>query len=270
MFGKIFLGFTRFPGFRRVIWKPIYELLARVMPNDDWRFMNYGYEPMPGEASLPLEDVDEPDRYPLQLYHYLAVLTPLEGRDMLEVGSGRGGGSYYIARYLGPKSVTGLDLAFAAVAFAGRNWRHPNLRYVQGDAERLPFGDGSFDVVINVESSHAYGSFPTFLSEVRRVLRPGGVFLITDMRTPNAMRDMMMDLKQSGMIVDLEDDITVQVVAALEQEDDTKRKRISRLVPWWMSSAFAEFAGVRGSAIHRHLKDKERVYYRWKLTKPLA
>lgn len=232
--------------------------------------MNYGYQALPEEGPLTLQAEDEPDRFPLQLYHYLAALTPMEGRDVLEVGSGRGGGSYYMARCLGPKSVTGLDLAQSAVDFANRNWRHPNLKYVQGNAEHLPFSQGTFDAVINVESSHAYGSFTAFLAEVKRVLRPGGCLLITDMRAPQAMRTMMSDLRASGLIVAQETDITAQVVAALESEDGAKRKRMMRVVPWWLSSAFSEFAGLKGTAIHRQLSDRERVYYRWKLVKPEA
>ena len=56
------------------------------------------------------------------------------------------------------------------------------LSYVQADAENLPFDDASFDVVINVESSHCYPHIDRFLSEVRRVLAPGGCFGIVDFR----------------------------------------------------------------------------------------
>jgi ubiquinone/menaquinone biosynthesis C-methylase UbiE len=48
------------------------------------------------------------------------------------------------------------------------------LDFVHGDAESLPFSDGSFDAVINVEASHAYPRLTRFLEEVVRVLRPGG------------------------------------------------------------------------------------------------
>ena len=50
-----------------------------------------------------------------------------------------------------------------------------------GDAEHLPFDDESFDVVTNLESSHTYPDLRAFLGEVRRVLRPGGWFLHTDL-----------------------------------------------------------------------------------------
>ena len=58
----------------------------------------------------------------------------------------------------------------------------PGLAFEVGDAERMPFPDASFDAVVNVESSHCYPSMPAFLSEVRRVLRPGGHFLYADLR----------------------------------------------------------------------------------------
>ena len=53
---------------------------------------------------------------------------------------------------------------------------------MQADAEKLPFDDESFDAIINVESSHCYPHIDSFLSEVRRVLAPGGCFGIVDFR----------------------------------------------------------------------------------------
>jgi ubiquinone/menaquinone biosynthesis C-methylase UbiE len=55
------------------------------------------------------------------------------------------------------------------------------VRFEVGDAEQLPFHDESFDVVTNLESSHTYPDLRKFLSEVTRVLRPGGWFLHTDL-----------------------------------------------------------------------------------------
>lgn len=59
----------------------------------------------------------------------------------------------------------------------------PNFALVRGHAMQLPFGDGSFDLVVNVEASHAYSSDAAFLLEVRRVLHPQGRFLYADYRT---------------------------------------------------------------------------------------
>ena len=102
MLSWLFLELTEYSWFRRIVWKPIYETLAGKVTDEGWHFMNYGYMPNELEEDLELPESEEVHRCPLQLYHYLATKAPLEGKKMLEVGSGRGGGSRYIAQYLQP------------------------------------------------------------------------------------------------------------------------------------------------------------------------
>jgi len=62
--------------------------------------MNFGYTAHhQGREPLPLDPEDESHRYPLQLYHHVARSIDWEGRDVLEVSSGRGGGANFIMRY---------------------------------------------------------------------------------------------------------------------------------------------------------------------------
>lgn len=75
-----------------------------------------------------------------------------------------------------------MDYSPQAVAFCQAPQRHSRLVFKQVDAEKLPFPDGSFDAVINVESSHCYGSVPAFLAEVTRYCAPRGCFLHADLR----------------------------------------------------------------------------------------
>ena len=80
------------PLLRRLLWRWWYGRLASKHQSGDWTFMNYGFAPSAG-APLPLEPVDEIDRYCIQLYHHVASAVDLAGREVLEVGSGRGGGA---------------------------------------------------------------------------------------------------------------------------------------------------------------------------------
>jgi ubiquinone/menaquinone biosynthesis C-methylase UbiE len=61
-----------------------------------------------------------------------------------------------------------------------------NVR-TQGDAraEALPFADGSFDTVLCRVAPHHFTDVPGFLSETRRVLKPGGVFVLCDTISPD-------------------------------------------------------------------------------------
>ncbi len=267
MIAKIFLSLTDYPFFRRIMWKPIYELLAKKIRIENWQFMNYGYSPCTQEVPAVLDNDDELNRYPIQLYHYLSTKVNVSGVDMLEVGCGRGGGAAYIKKYLQPKQMTGLDIAHNAVKLAIEKHGREGLQYIQGNAEHLPFSAESFDVVINVESCHAYGSVPKFLTEVKRVLRPGGYFLITDMRGPNGMQTLKNNLLKSELELLSDEDITNNVVEAIEKEEAVKQERIAAGIPKWFQKPFKEFAGVKGSKIHEDLKSNTLIYHRFVMRK---
>lgn len=260
MIAKIFLQLCQYPTFRRLAWKPIYNTLAKSYDNHDWHFMNYGYEPLDGRPSLTLLEVDERHRYSCQLYHYLASEVNVKDKHVLEVGSGRGGGASHIKRYLQPMTMTGMDIAGNAVAFANKTHRVEGLKYVEGNAENMPFDNDCFDVVINVESCHAYGSVPNFLKEVRRVLKPNGYFLCTDIRLAPEMENLRNQLKNSGLKLLREKDITSNVVKAIELENPQKIARIQEGVSSWVAPAIAEFAGVSGSQIDLTLQSGKREY----------
>lgn len=268
MIAQLFMHFTEYPAFKRLVWKPVYEMLAKKITTPEWQFMNYGYRPDPGANELHLRTEDEPNRYPLQLYHYLLEHLDVTGADLLEVGSGRGGGAFYYRRYFNLNTVTGLDIAGNAVDFCNRHFACPGLQFVQGNAEHLPFEAASFDVIVNVESCHAYGSVPAFLKECERVLRPGGYLLCTDLRSPEGMRILHQNLKNTAFEMLRNDDITGNVGAAIAGENSAKLGRIDKYIPSRYRKVFAEFAGVIGSKIHTDLSTGKLVYHRFVLFKP--
>ncbi len=244
-----------------------YEMLAKYIPANDWHFMNYGYVPNSNEEALTFPDDPSVQRYPMQMYHSLASKAKIQGMTVLEVGSGRGGGARHIATTLKPMSYTGLDLAKNAVELANKIHPLPNLKFIQGSAEEIPLQDNSVDVVLNVESCHAYGSVEKFLSEVKRVLKPNGHLLLVDFRYTPQMDLFREQIKGCGLKLISEEDITSNVVKAIEAEDDMKMARIRKLFPQKWQKLFSEFAGVVGSKFHRNLVDRDRLYYRYVLVK---
>lgn len=229
--------------------------------------MNFGYAPSDDEPYLELHQEDEINRYSIQLYHYLASKPKLGGLDVLEVGSGRGGGAAFISKYHRPKKVTGLDIAVNAVKIAREYFGTDSVEFVQGSAEHLPFADKSFDVVINVESSHTYGSVPKFLTEVKRVLRNGGYLLCTDIRTSKDVETFRQQMQSCGLDLISAEDISDYVSRAIELEEHIKQKRIRENIPVSMQAVFKQFAGVEGSKAHLNLKNGTLVYYRFVLRK---
>ncbi len=91
---------------------------------------------------------------------------------LLDLGSSTGFIDNILASHF--KSVVGIDIDKGAVKFAKENFRRKNLSFTEGNAMNLNFQDSTFDVVI---CSHIYEHVPSsakLLSEIHRVLKPGG------------------------------------------------------------------------------------------------
>lgn len=233
--------------------------------------MNYGYMPLdPAEPVPELAPGEERDRTAIQLYEHLARAVPLAGRRVVEVGSGRGGGCAWVLRRHGPRVMRGIDASAAAVAVCRRRHRARGLSFARGDAERLPLPSGRVDAVLNVESSHCYGSRARFFAEVARVLRPGGHFLYADFFAPDALAAARRDLAAVGLVARAERDITPNVLAAMDRDDDWKRAEIRRLLPRPLAASFAQFAGLKDSEIHTAFRTGALVYASWVREKPRA
>jgi ubiquinone/menaquinone biosynthesis C-methylase UbiE len=114
-----------------------------------------------------------------------AVAT--DGAEVLEVGCGPGRLSILLTREHG-LDVTGLDLDPAMIERARANAersgegdeRRPS--FVVGDVASLAFPDGSFDLVVSTLSMHHWADPGAGLSEISRMLRPGGRALVWDFR----------------------------------------------------------------------------------------
>jgi ubiquinone/menaquinone biosynthesis C-methylase UbiE len=249
---------TYFLSFNRLVSKSFYRIQTRMFNTGDVVFLNIGYEEDPPMA-VPLAESDEPNRFYIQLYHRTATQADLSGKRVLEVGCGHGGGASYLTRTLRPAAYTGLDLNRAAIAFCRKRHKLPNVDFVHGDAEKLPFPDQSFDAVVNVESSAAYPHFSRFLAEVVRVLCPGGHFLYTDLRPVSSIAEWEAALAGAPMRMLSHDDINAQVVRGLEKNSQRMVELIGRM-PIGLRSIGREYAGMKGTGFYRAMQSGKYPY----------
>lgn len=112
------------------------------------------------------------------LYTRYRFAAPLcEGKDILEVACGAGMGLGYLARFA--RRVAGGDIDEQNLRLAIEHYRgRSNIEVRKMDAHRLPFEDGSFDVVLLYEAIYYLEHPERFLEECRRVLREKGAVLI--------------------------------------------------------------------------------------------
>lgn len=123
----------------------------------------------------------------------LASRLPLERVKVLDVGTGFGINAAFLARYLPKGSLVWtvdpskevLDEVEASLSKQGVR----GVRFVEAAADRLPFEDGAFDAVVSVMVLHHIEELGPALSEMWRVLRPGGPLILVDYK-PEASREL--------------------------------------------------------------------------------
>lgn len=239
---------------RKAIWRFWYPFLTRRLRGEEVIFLNYAFETDPPLA-IPLDAADEADRACIQLYHHVGTQVNFQGKDVLEVSCGHGGGASYLTRAQKPAKYVGLDLNATGIAFCKK--RHPlaGLEFIQGDAQNLPFPDSSFDAVVNVEASHCYPDFPRFLAEVARVLKPGGYFLYADFRFADGIAKWEKALEESPLVLKQGRDISTEVLRGMELNSERSQALLARKLPKSLHDLGRDFAGVKGSRIYQALAD---------------
>ncbi|MEO7795162.1 MAG: class I SAM-dependent methyltransferase [Thermoanaerobaculia bacterium] len=103
---------------------------------------------------------------------------PAAGR-VLEIACGAGGPTRRAHELRPQLEWLACDLSLPRLVQASR--RAPGARFFCAEADRLPFASRHFDAVVAIEAAFHFPSRAAFLTEARRVLRPGGVLVLTDL-----------------------------------------------------------------------------------------
>ena len=161
-----------------------------------------------------------PDELHLHLGHYLSgsedvrtaqarmneeVLARAELRDdqaVLDVGCGIGGTLAAVAARHTGMHLVGLNIGLDQLSMAARHvgLRGSNrVRWIQGDADALPFSDGAFDRVIALEAIFHFPSRARFIRQAARVLRAGGRLVLSDLRIAERADPSLLSLVSSGL-----------------------------------------------------------------------
>ncbi|WP_184548911.1 class I SAM-dependent methyltransferase [Mucilaginibacter sp. FT3.2] len=237
------------------LWKLFYEFTARPFKKlTNWKFMNYGFAYPDGEL------VEDHDTLCANLYRHLFAKAALKDKDVLEVGCGRGGGCHLVLQYQ-PKTVTGLDYSENGIKFCKQTYKQDNLNFVAGNAESLPFEDNSFDIIVNLESSHCYGNRENFFKEVARALKPGGYFLYADFMGRVHYPKRPAQLTNCQLKVITEQDITANVLLSMDLNAPYREAMIKKLAPKIIRKPLGDFVGLPGSDIYNRFNSGETIYF---------
>jgi ubiquinone/menaquinone biosynthesis C-methylase UbiE len=128
-------------------------------------------------------DNNDPSVYNLCRKDYPDILEEVKKESfstLLDAGCGTGAMLQLFKKDLPDKKYTGLDLSGKMIEVAKKK-QMDGVELVVGDCEALPFEDNSFDVVTCTMSFHHYPNPDKFFSNLHRVLKPNGRFILRDM-----------------------------------------------------------------------------------------
>jgi SAM-dependent methyltransferase len=255
------------PKLRQKLWAWWYPFFTRRVREQGVDFLNYAFEDAEAPR-LALADADEPNRPNIQLYEHVRGGVDLKGLRVLEVSCGHGGGASYFARTYRSAQYVGIDLNPEAIRHCQARHQVAGLVFQVGDAQKLPFAEGSFDVVMNVEASHCYPDFPGFVDEVARVLKPGGRFLHADLRYRSGVEEWLAALARHPQLrLDEMRLINPEVIRGMELNTPRYEAMVRKALPKFLHKLALDFAGVKGSRLHRDAMSGEMSYRSFKLTK---
>ncbi len=255
-------GFAELPAFiRKPLWRLWHRYLLRKVPNENISCLNYGY------ADLDVKSVDnghKPDpwdeRFGTNLYYQTVVEANIKGKDVLEVGCGRGGGAKFLVQKFNPNHYVATDLSPDTTKQNALNNDNPSLEFAVADAMNLPFEDSQYDILVNVESSRCYPDMAKFVNEAFRVLKPGGIFCLADMRYKDEYQSAIQTFLDLGFTKVLERDITPNVVHALNLDDERRKLIISMTMSKSMLKSANEFSGTVGSRRYNLFANGDMLY----------
>ncbi len=254
--------------FRKPLWQWWHKKINKYDSDNIANFMNYGFSYLNDDPEIVLKESDEPNRYCIQLYDHVVNKAEIKGKEILEVGSGRGGGASYITRYYKPESYIGMDITPSSIDFCNKHYKNVDgLSFTCGNAEKLPFEDNSFHFVVNVESARCYNNQDKFFNEVFRVLKDDGKLLLADMVYPEEIEGLKDKMTTAGFVITSETNISENVVAALEKDSARREHLIDTKTPKFFRKSFKTFAGTVGTSRYNNFATGVFQYYSYILEK---
>lgn len=165
--------------------------------------------------------------------HCISKLDVVKDKKILDVGCGNGTQSFFIKNNYFPSRITGVDINDSNIQLARSiKGEHEEIEFMVDDAQELNrIPDNSVDLLLCIESAFHYPDKHEFMSQIHRVLKPTGKFLIADILTRSyknryimekwkkkmsyfhwTIEDYFVAFKKNRLVVDSTEDITKSVI----------------------------------------------------------
>ncbi len=221
--------------------------------------MNLGFA---GSGKFEILPEDKPDAHHIALYMKLLNLVPdisngNKDYKVLEIGCGRGGGCYVMHRYYKLSEITGVDRSPANIKLASRLVK--GIKFIVGNANDFEIQE-KYNLVVNLESSHAYASRLDFFRKVSSALLPGSYFAFGDLIGKANLEKVQHMFTESGLKILQFENINEGVINSVTKNSPEQYPLLTKF-PYLFPQRMHNFSVSLHSKSFRGLKE-DRLLYR--------
>src|SRR5260221_8761154 len=132
-----------------------------------------------GERFVPIKELMDDEIAFEHLHRYHNALKLVKGKVVLDIACGEGYGTKILSK--SANKVFGIDIDSASIDHAKKTYGENNIEFICGNVKNIPLPDNSVDVVVSYETIEHIdeGTQNDFLTEIKRVLKKGGILIIS-------------------------------------------------------------------------------------------
>lgn len=168
-----------------------------------------------GERFVPEKLKESDETYQEHVERYRFACPYIKDLVILDAACGAGFGSHMMSAFA--KQVYAIDISQESIDYAKEKYPAKNVTYQQMDVAQIKYPDRFFDAVVSFETIEHIPAPEAFLNEIRRILKPGGLLIIS---TPN--RETTCDNKKVHAPFHIREFTLEEILALLEDFKDKK------------------------------------------------
>ncbi len=227
--------------------------------------MNLGFS---GTIQFKPESTDELEAHHISLYIKLLnkipdISTGNKNRSVLEIGCGRGGGCYVMQRYFGLQNISGIDKSPSNIKLASTLVK--GVDFVVRNANDFEIKK-KYDLIVNLESSHAYASRLDFFKKVASALQPGSHFAFGDLILKINLEKVESMMTECGLKIIETETINEQVIKSIT-ENSPRQYPLLTSFPYLFPKVLHNFSVSIHSKSFKSLQQGEFLYQLYLLQK---
>lgn len=229
-------------------------------------FMNLGYVGI--TFPFELDDVDIENKKNIALYVKALEHKNHSFKNILEIGSGLGGGCYVLQKYYNYKDITGTDFLKINTHYYTKQKKYKRIKFITIPAEEIQKLQLKYELIISIEAGLFFNNWDSFINNIKDVLAENGQFIYEDLVITKDIQLIEYKMASANLKIIHSENITNGVLQSMyETQKPVKNPSIlyNLLKKIFRIKNTNQYDGYKDSKIYNDLVNGDLVYMKYVL-----